>query len=66
MGASGHEHIVSVLDVYENAYNEVQCLLVVMEKMDGGELFARIQASLLLSSTVSSIENTKDDYVRQP
>lgn len=43
VAASGHGHIVAVLDVYENAYNDVQCLLVVMEKMEGGELFARIQ-----------------------
>lgn len=43
VAASGHAHIVAVLDVYENAYNDVQCLLVVMEKMEGGELFSRIQ-----------------------
>lgn len=41
--ASGHPHIVKVLDVYENTYNDVQCLLVVMEQMKGGELFNRIQ-----------------------
>ncbi|CAI4226490.1 unnamed protein product [Auanema sp. JU1783] len=42
--ASGHPNIVKVVDVYENSYNEVQCLLVVMESMKGGELFNRIQA----------------------
>uniref|UniRef100_A0A1I7XS18 non-specific serine/threonine protein kinase n=1 Tax=Heterorhabditis bacteriophora TaxID=37862 RepID=A0A1I7XS18_HETBA len=41
--ASGHTNIVKVVDVYENSYNEVQCLLVVMESMKGGELFNRIQ-----------------------
>ncbi|EFP11771.1 CRE-MAK-2 protein [Caenorhabditis remanei] len=41
--ASGHPHIVSIHDVYKNSYNGVDCLLVVMENMKGGELFARIQ-----------------------
>ncbi|EJW70577.1 hypothetical protein WUBG_18514, partial [Wuchereria bancrofti] len=30
-------------DVYQNTYNQVKCLLVVMECMQGGELFTRIQ-----------------------
>ncbi|KAK6021072.1 kinase domain protein, partial [Ostertagia ostertagi] len=41
--ASGHPNIVEIVDVYENSYNDVQCLLVVMESMRGGELFNRIQ-----------------------
>jgi serine/threonine protein kinase len=41
--ASNHKHIVPIFDVYENTYNGVKCLLVVMECMEGGELFARIQ-----------------------
>ncbi|VDL75578.1 unnamed protein product [Nippostrongylus brasiliensis] len=41
--ASGHPNIVRIVDVYENSYNDVQCLLVVMESMRGGELFNRIQ-----------------------
>ncbi|KAJ1373873.1 histidine kinase Mak2 [Parelaphostrongylus tenuis] len=41
--ASGHSNIVEIVDVYENTYNDVQCLLVVMENMKGGELFTRIQ-----------------------
>lgn len=44
--ASGHPNIVEVVDVYENSYNNVQCLLVVMESMRGGELFNRIQVGL--------------------
>lgn len=28
---SGCRHIVNVIDVYENKYNETKCLLVVME-----------------------------------
>lgn len=31
------------MDVYENTYGGRGCLLVVMECMDGGELFQRIQ-----------------------
>ncbi|KAJ8949124.1 hypothetical protein NQ318_012872, partial [Aromia moschata] len=41
--ASGCRHIVNVIDVYENKYNNSTCLLVVMECMEGGELFQRIQ-----------------------
>lgn len=41
--ASTCEHIVQILDVYENTFNGYKCLLIVMECMDGGELFSRIQ-----------------------
>jgi len=41
--ASGCRHIVNISDVYENTYSGNRCLLVVMEKMSGGELFQRIQ-----------------------
>nr|CAD7406714.1 unnamed protein product [Timema cristinae]CAD7430758.1 unnamed protein product [Timema monikensis] len=41
--ASGCRHIVNIVDVYENTYRGNKCLLVVMECMEGGELFQRIQ-----------------------
>lgn len=41
--ASGCRHIVNIIDVYENTYSGNKCLLVVMECMEGGELFQRIQ-----------------------
>ncbi|XP_077999896.1 MAP kinase-activated protein kinase 3-like [Glandiceps talaboti] len=41
--ASGCLHIVNIIDVYENVYHGSRCLLVVMECMEGGELFSRIQ-----------------------
>merc|ERR1711935_58006 len=41
--ASGCRHIVNIKDVYENTYSGQRCLLVVMECMEGGELFNRIQ-----------------------
>ncbi|KAJ2943363.1 hypothetical protein O0L34_g12171 [Tuta absoluta] len=41
--ASGCIHIVQIIDVYDNTYGGKRCLLVVMECMDGGELFQRIQ-----------------------
>ncbi|KRX74634.1 MAP kinase-activated protein kinase 3 [Trichinella sp. T6] len=40
---SGHENIVKVYDVYENTYSSLKCLLMVMECMEGGELFTKIQ-----------------------
>ncbi|XP_012730348.1 MAP kinase-activated protein kinase 2 [Fundulus heteroclitus] len=36
-------NIVRINDVYENLYQGKKCLLIVMECMDGGELFSRIQ-----------------------
>lgn len=39
----GCENIVQVIDIYENFYSSTRCLLVVMECMDGGELFNRIR-----------------------
>ncbi|XP_045386073.1 MAP kinase-activated protein kinase 3 isoform X3 [Lemur catta] len=41
--ASGGPHIVRILDVYENMHHGRRCLLIVMECMEGGELFSRIQ-----------------------
>ena len=41
--ASRCPNIVSVVDVYENVLDGHKCLLVVMECMEGGELFQRIQ-----------------------
>ncbi|KRT81880.1 protein kinase, partial [Oryctes borbonicus] len=40
---SGCRHIVNIMDVYENNFSGNKCLLVVMECMEGGELFQRIQ-----------------------
>ncbi|GJQ67458.1 hypothetical protein Trydic_g5118, partial [Trypoxylus dichotomus] len=40
---SGCRHIVNIIDVYENNFSGNRCLLVVMECMEGGELFQRIQ-----------------------
>ncbi|XP_053577082.1 MAP kinase-activated protein kinase 3 [Bombina bombina] len=41
--ATGGPHIVPVLDVYENIHRGKRCLLIVMECMQGGELFTQIQ-----------------------
>jgi serine/threonine protein kinase len=41
--ASSCKHIVNLEAVFENTYNNHKCLLVVMEIMEGGELFQRIQ-----------------------
>lgn len=39
----GCPYIVRIKDVYENNYSGQKCLLVIMECMEGGELFTRIQ-----------------------
>ncbi|XP_061640436.1 MAP kinase-activated protein kinase 3 isoform X2 [Phyllopteryx taeniolatus] len=41
---SGGPHIVRILSLYENMYHGKKCLLIIMECMEGGELFSRIQA----------------------
>ncbi|XP_003973561.1 MAP kinase-activated protein kinase 3 [Takifugu rubripes] len=41
---SGRPHIVRIISLYENMYHGKKCLLIIMECMEGGELFSRIQA----------------------
>lgn len=41
--SSDCQHIVKVIDVFENLFNGQKCLLIIMELMSGGELFSRIQ-----------------------
>nr|XP_020463572.1 MAP kinase-activated protein kinase 2-like [Monopterus albus] len=41
---SGGPHVVRILSLYENMHQSKKCLLVIMECMEGGELFSRIQA----------------------
>ncbi|CAB1442383.1 unnamed protein product [Pleuronectes platessa] len=41
---SGGPYIVRILNLYENMHHGKKCLLIVMECMEGGELFSRIQA----------------------
>nr|XP_057925398.1 MAP kinase-activated protein kinase 3 isoform X2 [Doryrhamphus excisus] len=41
---SGGPHIVRIIGLYENMHQGKKCLLIIMECMEGGELFSRIQA----------------------
>ncbi|CAF1031472.1 unnamed protein product [Didymodactylos carnosus] len=41
--ASTYPNIVRVLDIYENEHSDHRCLFIVMECMEGGELFDRIK-----------------------
>ncbi|XP_053171763.1 MAP kinase-activated protein kinase 2-like isoform X1 [Scomber japonicus] len=41
---SGGPHVVRILSLYENVHQGKKCLLIIMECMEGGELFSRIQA----------------------
>lgn len=38
-----HIHVVGIIDVYDNTYDEQSCLFVVLELMAGGALFDRIK-----------------------
>ncbi|KAM9408500.1 MAP kinase-activated protein kinase 3 isoform 2-T2 [Pholidichthys leucotaenia] len=40
---SGGPYIVQILSLYENMHHGKKCLLIIMECMEGGELFSRIQ-----------------------
>ncbi|XP_048874080.1 MAP kinase-activated protein kinase 2-like [Brienomyrus brachyistius] len=42
--ASWGPHVVRILTLYENMYRGKKCLLIIMECMEGGELFSQIQA----------------------
>lgn len=44
--ARDHPNIVRIHDVYENNYNDIACLFLIMECMSGGELFTRIQVRI--------------------
>ena len=35
---SHHENIVSIIDVYENTIDNIKCLLIVLEYLEGGDL----------------------------
>ncbi|KAJ8395763.1 hypothetical protein AAFF_G00030000 [Aldrovandia affinis] len=41
---SGGPYIVQILSLYENMHHGNKCILIIMECMEGGELFSRIQA----------------------
>jgi len=41
--ACEHENIVKIIDVFENQFCNQKCILVIMECMEGGELFQAIQ-----------------------
>lgn len=45
--ARDHPNIVRIYEVYENTYNGIACLFLIMECMSGGELFTRIQVNKL-------------------
>lgn len=62
----GHPNIVEIIDVYENYVNNSKKLFLVMEVMQGGELFERIQkkshfteheASLLMRKITSAVRH---------
>ncbi|CAF3777406.1 unnamed protein product [Rotaria sp. Silwood1] len=39
----GCDHIVQILDIYENMFESKRCLYIVMECMEGGELYNRLR-----------------------
>lgn len=55
--ACQHPNIVKIYDVYENSYNGIPCLLLVMECMTGGELFSRIQERAIAAFTEREASN---------
>ncbi|KAF7636038.1 Protein kinase domain-containing protein [Meloidogyne graminicola] len=52
-----HPNIVKIYEVYENCYNGIPCLLLVMERMTGGELFTRIQEKAVSAFTEREAAN---------
>ncbi|KAI1727055.1 protein kinase domain-containing protein [Ditylenchus destructor] len=38
-----HENIVTIIDIFENTFDSVKCLLVVVEFLEGGDLLTRFE-----------------------
>lgn len=49
--ACDHPNIVKIIDVFENQFCNQKCILLIMECMDGGELFQAIQKRAELAFT---------------
>jgi len=47
--------VVKILDIYENQYRGKACYLIIMECMEGGELFDRIQNSKITERDAAKI-----------
>ena len=41
---SNHENIVSIIDIFENTFDNVKCLLVVVEFLEGGDLLTQFES----------------------
>uniref|UniRef100_A0A0N5B4C5 non-specific serine/threonine protein kinase n=1 Tax=Strongyloides papillosus TaxID=174720 RepID=A0A0N5B4C5_STREA len=39
-----HENIVSIIDIYENTFHDVRCILLVVEFMEGGDLLTKFES----------------------
>jgi len=39
-----HDNIVSIIDIYENTFDNVKCLLVVVEFLEGGDLLTQFES----------------------
>uniref|UniRef100_A0A915CVH4 non-specific serine/threonine protein kinase n=1 Tax=Ditylenchus dipsaci TaxID=166011 RepID=A0A915CVH4_9BILA len=55
--ACSHPNIVKIYEVYENTYNGIACLFLIMECMTGGELFTRIQERAVAAFTEREAAN---------
>ncbi|CAI4232885.1 unnamed protein product [Auanema sp. JU1783] len=38
-----HENVVTIVDIYENTFNSVKCLLMVIEFLEGGDLLTQFE-----------------------
>lgn len=41
---NAHENVVSILDIYENTFDNVKCLLMVVEFLEGGDLLSQFES----------------------
>ncbi|EPB67661.1 kinase domain protein [Ancylostoma ceylanicum] len=40
---SAHENVVTIIDIYENTFDNVKCLLMVVEFLEGGDLLSQFE-----------------------
>lgn len=43
IGFSAHENVVTIIDIYENTFDNVKCLLMVVEFLEGGDLLSQFE-----------------------
>ncbi|EGT32130.1 hypothetical protein CAEBREN_31352, partial [Caenorhabditis brenneri] len=58
---NAHENVVSILDIYENTFDNVKCLLMVVEFLEGGDLLSQFESQ----GSIPYTEKKVGEIIRQ-